>query len=422
MVTSDFERNLEKYAEIAVHIGLNLQPGQRLLIGPSSSLIKGAPFESAPLVRHIVAKAYQASARFVDVAWDDEQLMRTRFAYAPRDSFEEVSQWPVDAATSYARNGDALLVIHAQDPDLYAGQDPALVSAMRQASYRNRGELTELISQNATNWLVIATPTARWAAKVFPDLPTEQQQPAMWDAIFKMCRVDQDDPVAGWQEHLRQLTAHSDHMNRKRYAALHLTGPGTDLTIGLPDGHIWRSGGMTAQNGVPFTANMPTEEVFTLPHKDRVDGVVAATRPLNLGGSIIENFSLTFEAGRVVEAHAESGQDALLGLLDTDDGSRGIGEIALVPHGSPISQSGLLFYNILFDENASNHIALGNGYKFCLEDGEAMSTEAFMAAGGNHSLAHVDFMVGSGAMDVDGISASGAVEPVMRSGEWVEAV
>jgi aminopeptidase len=422
MGVSDFERKLEKYAEIIVRIGLNLQPGQRLLVGPSSSLVRGAPFESAPLIRHVVAQAYQAGARFVDVAWDDEQLLLTRFAHAPRDSFDEISRWPVDAATEYARHGDALLVVHAPDPDLLAGQDPALISTLRQASYRYRAALTEMISQNATNWLVIATPTARWAARVFPDLPVEQQQPALWDAIFTMCRVDQDDPVAGWHEHLARLAAQRERLNRKRYAALHLTGPGTDLTIGLPDGHIWRSGGLTAQNGITFTANVPTEEVFTLPHKDRVDGIVTATRPLNLGGSLIDGFSLTFEAGRVVEARADTGQDALLSLLDTDAGARGIGEIALVPHDSPISQSGLLFYNILFDENASDHIALGDGYKFCLEGGESMSNEAFAAAGGNSSLAHVDFMVGSGAMNVDGLTASGAVEPIMRAGEWVAAV
>jgi aminopeptidase len=272
--------------------------------------------------------------------------------------------------------------------------------------------------RNASNWLVIAAAVPAWAAKVFPDVAAEAQEARLWDAIFKACRLDQVDPVAAWQEHIRHLLARSQYLTQKQYAALRFTAPGTDLTLGLPRGHVWKAGRSTSQGSIPFTANLPTEEVFTLPHKDRAEGVVTASMPFSYGGTLIENMSLTFQAGRVVRAAADKGEAAVRSLLATDEGAGRLGEVALVPHGSPIAQSGVLFYNTLLDENAATHLALGRAYSFTLQGGEAMTDDEFAAAGANLSLTHVDFMIGSAGMDVDGLAGDGAAEPVMRGGEW----
>jgi aminopeptidase len=240
----------------------------------------------------------------------------------------------------------------------------------------------------------------------------------LWEAIFRICRLDQPDPVAAWQRHAAELAARRDYLNAKRYTALKYTAPATNFTLGLPDHHLWHGGESQTPQGTTFIANVPTEEVYTMPHKERADGVVSSTKPLSYGGVLIEDFSLTYEQGRVVKVTAKKGEAVLQKLIETDEGSARLGEVALVPHSSPISQSGLLFYNTLFDENASNHIALGRAYRFCLEDGTHMTDEEFAAAGGNDSLTHVDFMIGSADMDVDGLTRDGVVEAVMRGGEW----
>jgi aminopeptidase len=251
------------------------------------------------------------------------------------------------------------------------------------------------------------------------NLPHDAQQARLWDAIFATCRLDQPDPVAAWEAHIKNLVARCGYLNRKQYAALKLTAPGTDLTIGLPKGHLWQGGHVTSEIGIGFTPNLPTEEIFTLPHRERTEGVVHSSKPLNYSGTMIENFSLTFANGRVVKVAAEKGETLLRKLIETDDGAGRLGEIALVPYSSPVSRSGLLFYNTLFDENAASHIAVGRGYKFSLQGGEKMSNEEFAMGGGNNSLVHEDLMIGSDKMDVDGITAIGAREPLMRSGEWV---
>jgi aminopeptidase len=249
-------------------------------------------------------------------------------------------------------------------------------------------------------------------------VPPEERIERLWDVIFAMCHVSGDDPVEGWREHVRRLLQRSTYLNDKQYDALHYTAPGTDLMVGLPKGHIWTSGALTAENGILFTANIPTEEVFTLPHRERVEGTVRATKPLSYGGALIDGFALTFQNGKVVAASAQKGQEHLESLLNTDEGARHIGEVALVPNSSPIAASSLRFFNGLYDENASNHLALGEAYAFSLQGGQAMSREDFAAAGGNLSLVHVDFMIGSGQMDVDGIRADGVCEPILRGGEW----
>jgi aminopeptidase len=414
---SDFEESLEKYAELIVKVGLNLQPGQRLLIG--SPLFGGlTPIEAAPLVARVAKHAYQSGARLVDVIWTDHQLNLIRLQHAPRDSFSEYPAWQVNATLNYLNRGDALLVIAAENPDLLKDQDPNLLAMIDQTGFTHTQPIMDCIARNATNWLAVSVPVPGWSAKVFPDVPAELQDAKLWDTLYEICRVKHTDPVAAWQSHIHQLVVRSDYLNHKQYKSLHMTAPGTDLTVGLPKGHIWRSGQLKSENGITFIANMPTEEVFTLTHKDQVEGFVTATRPLSLGGAIIDDLTLTFHAGRVVKAIAKRGDFALQKLLNTDEGASRLGEVALVPHSSPISQSGILFYNILIDENAASHLALGHAYKFSVNKGETLSDDEFAVVGGNYSAIHVDFMVGSGGMNVDGLNEDGTTEPIMRSGEW----
>jgi aminopeptidase len=416
-MSADLEQRLHDYGELAVKVGLNLRAGQRLLvIGPLAS--GGVSLEAAPLVRNIVASAYRAGAPLVEVIWGDEALQLVRFQQAPRDSFNEFSAWLPKALFEHAEAGHAVLSVYANDPDQLKDQPTELVGAVQQAVSRGVRPFRELISRNHTNWTVVAAAGAGWAARVFPDLPKEQQVPKLWDAIGALCRLDRPDPVAAWETHLKALASRRDFLNGKRYSALKYSGPGTDLTIGLPDGHLWVSGRSESRSGITFAPNIPTEEVFTMPRADRVDGVVRSTKPLSYGGTVIEHFELVFTGGRVVRVAAERGQRVLQQLVDTDSGAARLGELALVPHSSPVAQSGLLFYNTLFDENAASHVALGSAYKFTLSGGETMDDETFERAGGNRSAVHVDFMIGSGDLDVDGVLASGASEPLMRKGEW----
>jgi aminopeptidase len=417
-VIDEFERNLEKYAEVIVKVGLNLQPGQRLIIGAPFLGIDGTPLEAYPLVRKIAKTAYQAGAKYVAVNWDDEELQRIRVQHAMLDSMTEFATWKNEVAIEYVDKGDAFMVVFAQNPALMSGLEPQKVQAKQKVEAEQFHKVLSKLAAGATNWLVVGASVASWATKVFPDLPQDEARARLWNTIFEVCRINQDDPVAVWKHHVAELTKRSAYLNNKRYTALRYKAPGTDLRIGLPEAHIWHSGSLTARKGITFVANIPTEEVFTMPHKDQIDGVVTATRPLSYQGSLIENFTLKFSEGRVVHATAESGEDALNNLLNTDETSRSLGEVALVPHSCPISQSGLLFYNGLFDENASNHIALGNAYRFSIEGGEEMTGERFAAAGGNESMTHADFMIGSGEMDVDGTTTDGTAEPVMRNGEW----
>lgn len=410
---SDFEANLEKYATLAVQVGVNLQPGQRLFLGYNT------PLGAASLVRAITARAYQAGARLVEVLWRDEELLRLQFQYGPRESFSEFPRWRVQAGLEFAERGDARLQIGGEDPDLFKGQDPELIALLQRTTLEALRPVSDYITRSAQNWCVLAVPGPAWAAKVFPQLAPDQQQSALWEAIFDICRVNTPDPVAAWKTHIDSLLARSRYLNDKRYAALRFTGPATDLTLGLPAGHRWNSAQATTTSGIAFTPNIPTEEVFTLPHCERVEGVVTATLPLSYAGTLIEGIRLVFKAGKVIEASASSGETLLRQVLAADEGASRLGEVALVPQSSPIARQDRLFYRTLFDENAASHIALGSAYKLSLSGSQSMSDDEFSAAGGNRSVVHLDFMIGSRAMDVDGVDESGAAEPLMRAGEWV---
>ena len=417
------QKLLKKYAEAVVKVGLNLRVGQRLII--TNATARGVPPAARPFVHEVTKAAYAAGARYVDVIWGDEEMLRIRLQNAPADSFNEYPKWHVNAIMDMIKNGDALLSIYANDPDALNGMDPERVGAIQKAHLQNYEEIGANVSRNAINWCVVASASLAWAAKIFPDLELGEAKDKLWQAIFETTRADRPDPIAAWQEHIQNLKKRSSYMQAKNYSALHYRaaslgdkGAGTDFTLGLPRGHRWISAQSLAENGVVFTANMPTEEIFTLPDRHRADGMVAATLPLSYGGVLIEDFSVTFENGRIVKVNAKKNEAILQKLVDTDEGSTRLGEVALVPASSPIARRGHLFYNTLFDENASCHIAIGRAYRFTLTGGEELTDEEFISAGGNVSLNHVDFMIGSPQMDIDGIKEDGAREPVMRAGEW----
>ncbi len=410
------QESLQKYAELVVRVGLNLREGQRLLI--NSLTTRGVLLHNAPLVREVAKAAYKAGARYVDVLWGDEELLKTRVQMAPRDSFNEFSDWQVKAVMDLFEQDGASLTIRSNNPDLMDGEDPEILGQIQKVYLERYEDYANLIGRNKINWLVIAAAGPAWSARVFPDLEPAEAEKKLWEAIFSITRVDQPDPIAAWEKHVQELRARSEFLNAKQYTALHYKAPGTDLTVGLPQGHFWNSAGSTTQNGIFYIANMPTEEIFTLPHKDQINGHVSASMPLSYGGSLMEDFVLTFENGRVTKATAKKNEAVLKKLVSTDGGASSLGEVALVPHSSPIAQRGHLFFDALIDENAASHLALGRAYKFTLKGAENMSDEEFQARGGNVSMVHADFMVGSGKMDLDGTTADGAVEPVMRQGEW----
>jgi aminopeptidase len=410
MANHEFAEQLERYAEVIVRVGVNLQPGQRVYMR--------APLAAAPLARAVARAAYAAGAPFVDVIWNDEQITLARLQHAPRDSFDEFPQWFVDSALAAIERGDAFVSLVSDTPGLLAGQDQAAIAAMMQTAGRRSEPVGGQIQRNAVPWTVAAAANPGWAEKVFPAAEVDSREVMLWQAILSACRINRPDPVAEWKAHVGELAARASYMTGRRYTALRYRGPGTDLTLGLPVGHIWAGGGGASLGGQPFVANLPTEEIFTLGHRERADGVVRASRPLNLAGVLIEDFALTFKDGRVVEAHAARGEEVLRRTLDADEGAARLGEIALVPASSPIAASNVLFANTLYDENAASHLAVGRAYRFNLEGGTAMAEEQFQAAGGNFSTIHVDFMIGSAALDIDGVTPDGAGEPVMRAGEW----
>lgn len=413
---SNFQTNMKKYAELAIKVGLNLQPGQKLIVQHLRN--GGVPIQTAPLIRELVDSAYRAGSPYVEVQWRDDDLLFSRLEHAPRDSFGDFPVYQAQGILDVIDSGGAMFTVSAIDPDLLAGQDPAILDQMQRAFLDAWKPVSAHIGKNSMNWSLFSIPVEGWAAKVFPDLPQEEQMPALWDAIFKICRVYAEDPIAAWEAHLENLQKRCDYLNEKAYRELYFKAPGTDLRLVLPEGHIWRSAGFESQSGIPFTANIPTEEVFTLPDRRSTEGTIRATRPLVYAGNVIDNFSLTFKEGKVVDFSAEEGEEILESLIKTDEGAGMLGEVALVPNSSPISQSGLLFYNTLLDENASCHLALGSAYRFSLEGGEAMSGEEFAAQGGNNSLVHSDFMMGSGDLELDGVLSGGKVEAIFRAGEW----
>ena len=401
---------LDRLAEVAIKIGLQLAPGQDLLLT--------APVAALPLVRRIAEHAYKAGAGLVTPLFSDEEVTLSRYRFGADDGFDRAPGWLYDGMAKAFAGNTARLAVVGENPMLLSGEEPTKVARASKANSIAYQPALEKIVGFDVNWNIIAYPSVSWARQVFPDDEEAVAVAKLADAIFAASRVDNDNPVAAWEKHNAALRGRTEWLNGQRFHALHYSGPDTDLTIGLADGHEWQGGASIAKNGITCNPNIPTEEVFTTPHARRVEGHVVSSKPLSYQGTLIDNIAVRFEAGRIVRAKATRGEEVLNKVLDTDEGARRLGEVALVPHGSPISKSGLLFFNTLFDENAACHIALGQCYSKCFVDGAKLSPEQIAAQGGNKSLIHIDWMIGSDKTDIDGVHADGRRVPVFRNGEW----
>lgn len=403
---------LDRLAEVAVKVGLGLRPGQDLLLT--------APAIALPLVRRIAVHAYKAGAGIVTPILSDEEMTLARYRHGHDASFDRAAGWLYEGMAKAFSDNTARLAIVGDNPMLLSGEDPSKVARASKANSMAYQPALEKIVNFDTNWNIIAYPSPSWAKLVFPDDSEDVAVGKLADAIFAASRVDREDAMDNWASHNAVLRERTNWLNGQRFRALQYSGPGTDLTIGLADGHEWEGGASVSKNGISCNANIPTEEVFTTPHCRRVYGHVVSSKPLSYQGTLIDNIAVRFEDGKIVDAKASRGAEVLNKVLDTDEGARRLGEVALVPHSSPISQSGLLFYNTLFDENAASHIALGQCYSKCFVNGAQLTPQQIAAQGGNQSLIHIDWMIGSAETDIDGILADGSKVPVFRKGEWAK--
>lgn len=404
------EQQLQRYAELIVKVGVNVQQGQEVFIS--------SQIETAPLTRLVAAEAYRAGAGNVYVDWNDDAVSRLKYDHAAPEVFSNFPEWETLKRNSFVERGACFISFVSSGPDVLKGVDPQRIGAYQKAAGAGLAEFRRAVQSDRVAWTVAAAASADWAKKVFPGDEPDLAVNKLWLAIFDAVRLHEEDPVEAWRAHDQSLHGKVDWLNGLRLRKLRYRAAGTDLTVELPDRHLWVGASSVTPDGVRFMANMPTEEVFTAPRRDGVDGYVSSTKPLSFAGNIIDRFKLTFALGRIVKAEAEEGEEILRQLVETDEGTHYLGEMALVPHRSPISESNILFYNTLFDENASNHFAIGSGYAFNVEGGKTMSPEELAASGINQSVAHVDFMVGSAEMDIDGYQEDGTIVPIFRGGNW----
>ncbi len=406
-----FDEKLNEYAKLCVSIGINLQKSQPLVIN--------APIEGANFVRLIAKNAYEMGASEVHVNWNDETLTKLKYENAPMEVFESFPKWHADGLEDYAEKGAGFLSIVADDPELLKEIDPKKIAAANKSRSIALKNFRNYTMNDINSWCVVAIPSLSWSKRVFPNLSEDEAYELLWDAIFNATRMNLENPIEAWKEHIKELAEKNNFLNAKKFKCLHYTASnGTDLMVELPKGHIWASGGGKNSKGTYFVANMPTEEVFTMPHKYGVNGVVYSTKPLNYGGKLIDKFNLTFKDGKVSHYHAEVGKEVLRDLFDIDKGAMHLGEVALVPYESPISKSDIVFKNTLFDENASCHFAFGKAYPTNIENGPDMNDDELDAHGVNNSLTHVDFMVGSEDMNIVGETESGEKIDIFKDGNW----
>ena len=405
------EKKIDKLANLAVKRGVGLQKGQNLLIT--------APIESLPLVRKIAEHAYKEGASIVTPLFTDSDITLSRFKYAPDESFDSATDWLFNGMGEAFDNNTARMAIAGDDPMLLSQMDPDKVSRANKAMAKAYKPARERITEFKINWNIVSWPGSAWASRVFPELPLDEAIVKLADAIFDASRASVDDPIQAWDDHNEKLRIKTNWLNEKNFAALQYNGPNTNLRVGLADEHEWMGGASKAQNGIICNPNIPSEEVFTTPHAYKVDGTVSSTKPLSYQGTLIDDIKVTFKDGKIIEAHASKGEEVLQKVLKSDEGASRIGEVALVPHSSPISQSGIIFYNTLFDENAASHIALGQCYSKCFKGELDLSKEEISKRGGNSSMIHIDWMIGSEQIDVDGIDQNGDSVPIFRKGEWV---
>ncbi|MPQ42219.1 aminopeptidase [Clostridium tarantellae] len=405
------ENFLRKYAKLAVHIGVNVQPNQTLVIS--------SPIECADFTRLAVEEAYLKGAKEVVVQWNDEITSKLKYIYSPIEIFENIPEWIKESRLSYAREGACFLSISASDPELLKDVDPNKIATFRKASSLSSKEFSDRLMSNENSWSIVSIPTIGWAKKVFPNVSEDIAVEKLWNEIFKIVRIDKEDPVKAWNEHTENLRNNMNFLNNQNLKSVHFKNAlGTDLIIELVNNHLWVGGAEKTKDGIDFIANMPTEEVFTMPKKTGVNGIVYSSKPLNYAGNLIDNFSLTFKDGKVIDFSAKKGYDTLKHILDTDEGAKYLGEVALVPFNSPISNSGIIFFNTLYDENASCHLALGKAYSSCIENGENLSKEDLKNLGSNDSLTHVDFMIGTSDLSITGLTMDGKEIKIFNEGNW----
>ncbi|HEL9634477.1 TPA: aminopeptidase [Streptococcus suis] len=411
MVLPNFKENLAKYAKLLVSTGINVQPGHtvQLTIG----------VEQAELARLIVKEAYAHGAAEVLVNWLDDVIARERLVNVDVELLEQVHPQRITEMNFLLERKASRLVVLSDDPGAYDGVDPEKLSRNARALSQALNPMRQATQANKISWTLAAASGLEWAKKVFPNAASDEEAvDLLWDQIFKTCRIYEEDPIKAWEEHEARLVAKAKVLNDEQFVKLHYTAPGTDLVLGMPKNHLWEAAGSVNAQGEHFIANMPTEEVFTAPDYRVADGYVTSTKPLSYNGNIIEGIKVTFKDGEIVDVTAEKGDEVMKKLVFDNAGARGLGEVALVPDKSPISQSGVTFFNTLFDENASNHLAIGSAYAFSIEGGTEMSQEELKEAGLNRSDVHVDFMIGSNKMNIDGIREDGTRVPIFRDGEW----
>lgn len=406
----NFEEALNRYAKLVVEVGANVQKDQYVVIR--------TPIEGIDFARALVKCAYEVGAKRVFVEYSDEEITKMLYHYASEETLSTYPTWDADKYNELARQNAVFISISAEDPDLLKDIPVSKISAARKSSAKALSSYRQMTSNSEVCWCVVSIPTSKWGQKVFSDVSPEEAKALLWDKIFEVTRIYEEDPVAAWQEHTAQLANRCTYLNEKQIVSLHYTAPGTDLTVKLPEGHIWEGGGEYSAKGIYFVANMPTEEVFTMPHKYGVDGTLKATKPLSYGGHLIEDFDFTFKEGKIVGYNARVGLEALRELIETDEGSHYLGEVAIVPHSSPVSQANTIFYNTLFDENASCHFAIGRCYPTNIKEGTSLNEQELEKLGGNSSITHVDFMVGSKELTITAMTVLGEEFIVLKDGEW----
>ena len=402
---------LIKYASLAVNIGVNIQKDNILVIS--------SPIETAEFARLITEEAYKSGAKDVIVHYGDQKLTKIKLENSSLETISNIPEWQAESYNYYARQEACFISISASDPDGLKGVPVEKIGASQKARTSALKEYFDNSMSNKCRWCVLSVPTLSWAKKVFPKVSDDEAMESLWDVIFKTVRVDTENPVNAWEKHNAYLEEKIKFMNNNNFKSVHLkSANGTDLNIELPEGHIWAGGSERDVNGIPFNANMPTEEVFTLPKKTGVNGIVYSSKPLSYGGNLIDNFSITFKDGKAIDFTAETGYDVLKQMLESDEGAKYLGEVAFVPYNSPISNSKLIFFNTLFDENAACHLAFGRAYESCVKDADKYSEEELEKICVNNSLIHVDFMIGTSDLEVTGINENGETIQIFSNGNW----
>ncbi|MDA3733864.1 aminopeptidase [Niameybacter massiliensis] len=405
------ENNIEQYARLIVEVGVNIQKDQYLMIT--------APIQTAYFARALTKCAYEVGAKKVYVDYVDEELNKVQYMHAPDEAFLEYPEWVAEGKKKLAEKNCAFISISASNPDLLKDVDPKRIATMQKTAGMALEAFRRYTQNGDVAWCVASIPTVEWAHKVFPEATDDKDAvDKLWDKIFIATRIYEEDPVASWKAHTENLKEKTDFLTAKKFTKLHYIAPGTDLYVELPKGHIWQGGGSYNKAGTYYVANMPTEEIFTMPSKYGVDGKLSSTKPLSYGGNLIDRFVLHFEKGRIVDFSAEEGYETLKGLVETDEGSHYLGEVAIVPDNSPVSNTNTIFFNTLFDENASCHFAIGSAYPDTIEGGTKMTKEELEAAGANTSLTHVDFMVGGKNLTIEGVTEDGEALTILKDGNW----